>query len=186
MNSHREVINHNPQRSQSTESTESEASSLDYAERMQALNHQLWADQLKEREQALTSQANVPHACNEANLPIPPPHVNGINYSVSPPDLEPSAIPYQANQPAGPQLWDGDFNSVSLFGTDKFLAGDAKNIACFLQRIATFIKQRPLGNKNSQDISQISEFGFAAWNLISSIYNSGWDKLIPDNNSRTF
>jgi len=127
---------------------------------MQAQNHQLWADQLKEREQALPSKANMPHACNEANSPIPPPHVNGINYSVSPPDLEPSAISYQANQPTDQQLWDRDFNSVSLFGTDKFLAGDAKNIACFLQRIATFIKQRLLGNKNGQDIPQISEFGF--------------------------
>ena len=140
MNSHREVINHNPQRSQSTESTESEASSLDYAERMQALNHQLWADQLKEREQALTSQANVPHACNEANLPIPPPHVNGINYSVSPPDPEPSAIPYQANQPADPQLWDRNSNLISLFGTDKFLVGNTKNIVCSIQRITIFIK----------------------------------------------
>jgi len=57
---------------------------------------------------------------------------------------------------------------------------------CSLQRIATFIKQRPLGNKDSLDIPQISNFGFAAWDLISAIYNSGWDKLAADNNSRTF
>lgn len=44
----------------------------------------------------------MPHVCNEANLPIPLPYVNGTNYSVSPPDLEPSTIPYQANQPIDP------------------------------------------------------------------------------------
>jgi len=77
-------------------------------------------------------------------------------------DLESSAIPYQANQPVDLQLWDGNFSSISLFGTDKFLNGDAKNIACSLQRIAIFIKQRPLGNKDGQDIPQISGFSFAA------------------------
>jgi len=143
-------INHNQQRSQSTESTESsesKASSIDYADRMQAQNHQSWADQLEEREQDIPSQVNVPHVHNEANSPTPLPHVNGTNYSVSPLDLEPLAIPYQANQPADPQLWDRNFNLISLFGTDEFLAGDT-NIACSLQKIATFIKQRPLGDKN--------------------------------------
>jgi len=52
----------------------------------------------------------MPHTCNEANSPIPLPYVNGTNYSVSPPNLEPSAIPYQANQPIDPQLWDRNFS----------------------------------------------------------------------------
>jgi len=180
-------ISHNQQRSLSTESTESgisKASSMDYADRMQIQNHQSWAEQLEDEEQN-TPQINMPQCHNEANSPLSP-HANDSNHSVSPPDLEPLAIPYQANQLADPQLWDGNFNSISLFGTDEFLASDAKNIACSLQRIATFIKQRPLGDKNSQDIPQISEFGFAAWDLVSSIYSSGWDKLIADNNSRTF
>jgi len=85
-----------------------------------------------------------------------------------------------------PALWDGNFSSISLFGTVKVLGGDTKNIACFLQRIATFIKQRPLGERNSSDIPQISDFGFTAWDLILAIYNSGWDRLLADDNSRTF
>jgi len=40
----------------------------------------------------------------------------------------------------------------SLFGIDEFLAGDTKNIACSLQRIATFIKQRLLDNRTAIDI----------------------------------
>jgi len=102
------------------------------------------------------------------------------------PSLEPSAILYQANYPADPALWDSNFSSISLFGTVEVLGGDAKNIACFLQRIATFIKQRPLRERNSSDIPQISNFGFVVWDLILAIYNSRWDRLLANNNSRTF
>ena len=70
----------------------------------------------------------------------PLPHVNNTNYLVSLLDLEPLAIPYQANQPVDPQLWDRNSNLISLFGTDKFLAGNTKNIVCSIQRIAIFIK----------------------------------------------
>jgi len=83
-------------------------------------------------------------------------------------------------------LWDSTFSSISLFGTVEVLEGDAKNIACSLQRIATFIKQRPLGDRDGLDIPQISDFGFVAWDLISAIYNSRWDKLVADDNLRTF
>jgi len=51
-----------------------------------------------------------------------------------------------------PTLWDSNFSSIFLFGTIKVLEGNAKNIVCSLQRIAIFIKQRPLGNKDSLDI----------------------------------
>jgi len=59
---------------------------------------------------------------------------NSINNLASAPDLEPSVIPYQANQSVDPQLWDGNFSLVSLFSTDEFLTDDARNIACSLQR----------------------------------------------------
>ena len=63
-----------------------------------------------------------------------------------------TAILYQANQPADPMSWDGNFSLISLFGTVKVLEGDAKNIVCSLQRITTFIKQRPLSDKDGLDI----------------------------------
>jgi len=159
---------------------------MDYANRVRAHSHQSWADQLDERAQEASSQTSVPYDHNETYPSNPAPQNNNINYLATLLDLEPLAIPYQANQPVDPQLWDRNFSLISLFGTDEFLDGDAKNIACSLQRIATFIKQRPLGNKDGQDISQISRFSFAAWDLISSIYNSGWDKLLVDDKSRTF
>jgi len=171
---------------ESTKSNVSKTSSMDYADRVRACSHQSWADQLDKRAQEASSQTSVPHDHNKAYPPNSVPQDNGINYLATPPDLEPSVIPYQANQPADLQLWDRNFSLIFLFGTDEFLDGDAKNIACSLQRIATFIKQRPLGDKDGQDIPQISGFGFAAWDLIFSIYNSGWDKLLVDDKSRTF
>ena len=104
----------------------------------------------------------MPHDYNKVYPPNPASQNNGINYSATPLDLELLAILYQANQPADLQLWDGNFSSISLFSTDKFLDGNAKNITCSLQRIATFIKQRPLGDKDGQNIAQISRFGFIA------------------------
>ena len=62
------------------------------------------------------------------------------------------------------------FSLVSIFGT---IDTDTKNISTSLFRTAEFVKQRHLGGKTEKYISHISEFGFAAWNLISSIYKSG-------------
>jgi len=44
----------------------------------------------------------------------------------------PSVIPYSANVPADPSLWDGKFAVVFLFGTNKFLTSDINNITCSL------------------------------------------------------
>ena len=81
-------------------------------------------------------------------------------------------ILYQANQPADPQLWDGNFFSISLFGVDEYLEGDAKNVMCSLLRMVAFIKQCLLGNRIAKNILQISEFEFMAWEFLSTIYES--------------
>jgi len=69
---------------------------------------------------------------NKANPSTPVLHDNSINNLASAPDLEPLITPYWENQPTDPQLWNGNFSLVSLFGTDEFLIGNAKNIACSL------------------------------------------------------
>ena len=120
----------------------------------------LWADQADNR--ATFSQSNVSLNQNEVITPDPVTYLTGANFTMNPVNLEPSTIPYQANQPMDPMLWDSNFSSISLFGTIKVLEGDAKNIVCSLQRIAIFIKQRPLGNKDGLDIPQISDIGFVA------------------------
>jgi len=59
-------------------------------------------------------------------------------------------------------LWDGSFCPISIFGINKYLKGNAKNITCLLYRMAAFIRQRKLEDKITKDIPQIVEFGFAA------------------------
>jgi len=64
------------------------------------------------------------------------------------------------------QLWDRSF---SIFGINKYLEEDTKNIVYSLYRIATFIRQK---SKTAEDISQITEFGYITQDFISSIYKS--------------
>ena len=65
------------------------------------------------------------------------------------------------------------FYLISLFGLNEYLKGNAKNIICLLLRIATFIKQHKLKDKTTDDIPQISKFGFVIWEFLSVIYESG-------------
>jgi len=62
------------------------------------------------------------------------------NTTCSTQELEPSVIPYIANQPVDSQLWNGNFCPTSIFGMNKYLEGDARNINCLLHRIAALIR----------------------------------------------
>ena len=55
-------------------------------------------------------------------------------------NIESLAISCSINQPMDLLLWDGSFCPISLFSLNKYLDGNAKNITCFLLRIATLIK----------------------------------------------
>jgi len=59
------------------------------------------------------------------------PQGQGMSNNVKP-MLESSAIPYNNNQSADPELWDGLFSPISLLGIEKFLSSDAQNITCSL------------------------------------------------------
>ena len=52
--------------------------------------------------------------------------------------------------------------------------------------MASFIKQCPLGNRMAKDIPQIGEFRFAAWEFLTVIYKSGWDKLTANDKEMLF
>ena len=91
--------------------------------------------------------------------------------------VPPSAIPYEANMPANPNLWDGHFRPISLFSTNEFLQSDAHNVSCSLIHMAKFIRQRNITNHNGNKIPQIDSFGEAAFNFITAIYEAGWNKL---------
>ena len=75
---------------------------------------------------------------------------------------------------------------LKIFSINKYLKGDAKNITYLLYKMAVFIRQRKLEDKIAKDIPQIVEFGFAAQNILSSIYKSEQDKLTANKKSKTF
>ena len=111
-----------------------------------------------------------------------PPQNEEASKSVTAP-VTPTAIPYKANSPADPNLWDGHFGSVSLFGTNEFLQNDAQNISCSLIRIAQFIRQRNISDRDGNTITQLNSFGEAAFDLISAIHEAGWNKLNTSDNT---
>jgi len=117
------------------------------------------------------------HAYNEV-APIDP---NQLAPSTLP--VPPSAIPYKANMPADPNLWDSHFRPISLFGTNEFLQSDAHNVSCSLIHMAEFIRQRNITNCDGNKIPQIDSFGEAAFNFIMAIYEAGWDKLFTSDKS---
>ena len=90
------------------------------------------------------------------------PHVNKTNNICASQSFEPSIFSYAANQFMDLQLWNSSFCSVSLFGMNQYLKGNARNITCLLLRIPAFIKQQKLEDKIVENILQISEFSFVA------------------------
>jgi len=69
---------------------------------------------------------------------------------------------------------------------NKYLEGDIRNITYSLHRIATFVRERRLEDKTAENIPQIMEFCSAAWDFLSSIYESGWDKLKANKDKKSF
>ena len=56
---------------------------------------------------------------------------------------------------------------------NEYLEDDAKNIMYSLLRIVAFMRQHKLENKTTENISQISKFGFVVWDFLLAIYKSG-------------
>jgi len=95
----------------------------------------------------------------------------------------PSVIPYDANQPADPSLWDGNLRAVSIFRTKEFFTQDAANIVKSLDRAAIYIRQRDLSCGDPNSLPQLNSFGDTAWNFVTAIYESKWDQLLSSSNT---
>ena len=95
----------------------------------------------------------------------------------------PTVIPYSTNVPTDPSLWDGNFTAMSFFGTNEFFNSNICNIACSLQYMACFLRQRNLEGRNGNNIRHLDPFSESAWDFISAIFKSGWDTLTTSNKS---
>ena len=119
-----------------------------YAEHIQTLtNNPTWANQIKISESEKPTLFYVIPKIRETNNAnktttietIPKSHSMNNNNTYSPKSLEPSIILYSINQSIDLQLWDSSFCPISIFRINKYLEDNAKNIACSLYKIATFI-----------------------------------------------
>jgi len=173
----------------------SNAYSKAYVEWVQALaNSPAWANQVENEKFQTTSLSYATAKEGENNSTNQAPNVDlnhasleaVLNNSCPTQGLEPSVLPYVANQPVDSQLWDSNFCPILIFGMNEYLEGDTRNIMCSLHRIAAFVRQQKLEDKTTEDISQISEFGYAAWDFLSSIYESGWNKLEANKDKKYF
>ena len=52
--------------------------------------------------------------------------------------------------------------------------------------MATYIKNKKIKTSKSNNIKDFEGIDKAAWELISSIYEAGWDSLVTDNYKNTF
>ena len=179
----------------STESSRSSSPSLmddsppsdcDYAERVAAQNNMdIEADNAPsdagpQRYDFAMPPSQTPCAPHE-DAPNDLPPTDKCNMSPDP--SPPTVIPYSTNVPADPNLWDGNFSAISLFGTNEFLQSDVRNMACSLQHMACFLKQRSLEGRDGNNIPQLELFGESAWDFISAIFESGWDQLHSSENT---
>ena len=71
-------------------------------------------------------------------------------------------IPYSNSELANPNLWNSNFNPISIFGMIKKSADDVKNIIVSLNHIASFINKRNIKNNRKFDLSYLEGFGQAA------------------------
>ena len=93
---------------------------------------------------------------------------------------------YNPNRPTEPELWDSNFHPVSLHRLLEHLASDTKNIRKLMVYMATYIKNKKIETSKFNNIKNFEGIGKAAWDLISYIYDTGWDSLIVDNYRNSF
>jgi len=68
-------------------------------------------------------------------------------------------IPYLNSELTDLNIWDSNFNLISIFGTIKKSADDVKNIIVSLNHIASFINKRDIKNNRKFDLSYLEGFG---------------------------
>jgi len=120
-------------------------SEVDYAERVAAncnMDIEITDPSLLSAENATCFSFSLPASNPRVSLEEVPNSAISSNIDISMEPSPPEVIPYSANVPADPSLWDGNFTATSLFGTNEFLNSDISNITCSLKRMVYFLKQQ--------------------------------------------
>ena len=71
------------------------------------------------------------------------------------------------------ELWNNNFHPISLYRLLEHLSFDATNLKKSMICIAKYIQNKKIDMSKSNNIKNLEDIDKAAWELISSIYNSG-------------
>jgi len=94
-------------------------------------------------------------------------------------------LPYNPNALTKPDLWDSSFHPIFLHGSMEHLALDAKNIKDLLNFMAKYISNKQVDLVRSNDLNDFKGIGEMLWNLISSVYQSRWNSLSVNKNTKS-
>ena len=128
--------------------------------------------------EASSTQANHDNHVSMDNMHVQTSHVDDDN-------IINIQLPYDPNGPMEPDLWSGNFQSISLHGSVKHIALDLKNIKQSLNFMAKYISNKKVNPKSSNDLNDFDGIGDTVWNFLSSVYQSSWDSLYTDNHSKS-
>ena len=81
-----------------------------------------------------------------------------------------------------PEIWDGSFHSISLYGLIEHIVSNAKNIKDFLKFMAKYISNKQVNSVKANELDDFKGIGEVVWNFISSAYNANWNMLVTNNN----
>jgi len=109
------------------------------------------------------------------------PHVDNIKD-----DIINIQLLYGPNWPMEPELWDGNFHPISLYGSLEHLSSDSNNIKESSLCLAKYIEDKKIDLAKSNNIKEFKDISEAAWKFVSAIYNSGWDSFFADNFKNSF
>ena len=94
-------------------------------------------------------------------------------------------LPYDPQAPTEPELWSGSFHPISLHGSIKHFASDAKNIKVSLNFLAKYIQGKRVDGNKANNLEDLDGMGDSIWNFISAVYASKWDVLYTDQKANT-
>jgi len=69
-------------------------------------------------------------------------------------------------------ICDGNFHSISLYGSIKDLMSDAINIRESLYHMTKYILNKKVERGKANDVNDFKDIGKAAWSFILSLYKS--------------
>ena len=81
-----------------------------------------------------------------------------------------------------PEIWDGSFHSISLYGLIEHIVSNAKNIKDFLKFMAKYISNKQVNSAKANELDDFKGIREVVWNFISSAYNANWNMLVTNNN----